>query len=75
MLSTRFFLFFSFAAAMASFVIRGHSPDLCVKAGILAAQYSLQSQDAVAPTVFPENFTPENVDDCILLESRDIDIS
>lgn len=65
----------SFAAAMASFVIRGHSPDLCVKAGILAAQYSLQSQDAVAPTVFPENFTPENVDDCILLESRDIDIS
>ena len=66
---------FSFAAAMASFIIRGHSPDLCVKAGMLAAQYSLQSQDAIAPAVFPENFTPENVEDCISWEPKDIDIN
>jgi len=64
----------SFAAAMASFIIRGFSPDICVKAGMLAAQYSLQSQDAIAPTVFPENFTPENVEDCIPWEPNDIDI-
>jgi len=59
---------------MASFIIRGFSPDICVKAGMLAAQYSLQSQDAIAPTVFPENFTPENVEDCIPWEPNDIDI-
>lgn len=64
----------SFAAAMASFIIRGLSPDICVKAGMLAAQYSLQSQDAIAPTVFPENFTPENVEDCIPWEPRDVDV-
>lgn len=64
----------SFAAAMASFIIQGFSPDICVKAGILAAQYSLQSQDAIAPAVFPENFTPENVEDCIPWDAKDIDI-
>lgn len=64
----------SFAAAMASFVIRGHPPDLCVKAGLLAAHYSIQSQDAIAITVNPENFTPENVEDCIDCKANDIDI-
>ncbi|KAL9961537.1 hypothetical protein ACROYT_G030495 [Oculina patagonica] len=64
----------SFAAAMASFIIQGFSPDICVKAGILAAQYSLQSQDAIAPAVFPENFTPENVELCIPWDANDIDI-
>ena len=59
---------------MASFIIQGFSPDICVKAGILAAQYSLQSQDAIAPAVFPENFTPENVEDCIPWKAKDIDI-
>lgn len=64
---------FSFAAAMASFIIQGYSPDICVKAGILAAQYSLQSRDAVSPSVFPENFTPENVESCIPWDANDID--
>ena len=73
-LSFLFFLSFSFAAAMASFVIQGFAPDICVKAGILAAQYSLQSQDAIAPAVFPENFTPENVEVCIPWDAKDIDI-
>lgn len=68
------FVSFSFAAAMASFIIQGFSPDICVKAGILAAQYSLQSQDAIAPAVFPENFTPENVELCIPWDANDIDI-
>ncbi|PFX11514.1 Pseudouridine kinase, partial [Stylophora pistillata] len=63
----------SFAAAMASFIIQGHSPVICVKAGILAAQYSLQSQDAISPAVFPENFTLENVESCIPWDANDID--
>lgn len=62
----------SFAAAMASCIIQGHSPVICVKAGILAAQYSLQSQDAISPAVFPENFTPENVESCIPWDANDI---
>ena len=66
-------LCFSFAAAMASFIIQGHSPVICVKAGILAAQYSLQSQDAISPAVFPENFTLENVESCIPWDANDID--
>lgn len=68
------FLCFSFAAAMASCIIQGHSPVICVKAGILAAQYSLQSQDAISPAVFPENFTPENVESCIPWDANDINM-
>lgn len=68
------FLCFSFAAAMASCIIQGHSPVICVKAGILAAQYSLQSQDAISPAVSPENFTPENVESCIPWDANDINM-
>lgn len=63
----------SLAATMAFFIIRGHPPDLCVKAGLLAAHLSLQSPDAIPITIDPENFTPENVEDCIQCEAKDID--
>lgn len=59
---------------MASFIIQGFSPDICVKAGILAAQYSLQSQYAISPAVLPENFTPENIETCIPWDPKHIDI-
>ena len=68
-----FVLSSSLAATMAFFIIRGHPPDLCVKAGLLAAHLSLQSPDAIPITIDPENFTPENVEDCIQCEAKDID--
>lgn len=69
------FLFDSLAAAMASFIIQGHHPDACVKAGILAAHYSLKSRDAISPAINPENFIPENVKVWVPWQAREIDIS
>ena len=63
----------SFAAAMTAFIVQGYPPDICVKAGMLGAQYSLESEDAVSSAVFPENFTMENIMDSIPWEAIDVD--
>lgn len=46
---------------MMHFIIQGHDLDLCVKAGLLAAQHSLQSHSAVPASITPESFTAEKV--------------
>ena len=55
--------FFSLNAAMIHFIIQGHDLDLCVKAGLLAAQHSLQSHSAVPASITPASLSAEKVDE------------
>ena len=53
---------FSLTAAFISSVLAGHSPDVCVKAGLMAAWYSVQGPLAVSASVIPEQFTIDRIE-------------
>nr|KAG5686679.1 hypothetical protein BaRGS_025998 [Batillaria attramentaria] len=59
-------------AAMMHFIIQGHDLDLSVKAGLLAAQHSLQADSAVPASITPEMFTVERVLDWARFEATDL---
>ena len=68
-----FFIFFSsLNAGIMHFIIQGHDLDLCVKAGLLAAQHSLQSHSAVPVSIMPESFTAEKVDEWARFSAADV---
>ena len=68
-----FFIFFSsLNAGIMHFIIQGHDLDLCVKAGLLAAQHSLQSHSAVPVSITPESFTAEKVDEWARFSAADV---
>ncbi|XP_071106358.1 uncharacterized protein [Haliotis cracherodii] len=49
------------AAGVIDAIVKGHDLDLCIKAGLMAAQLSLQSHHAVPNTIRPEAFTTDRV--------------
>ncbi|XP_052089369.1 uncharacterized protein LOC127726068 [Mytilus californianus] len=49
------------AATMISGIVHGHDPDLCVKAGLMAAQMSLKSYQAVPPNISPKKLNLDRV--------------
>ncbi|XP_076083091.1 uncharacterized protein LOC143054088 isoform X1 [Mytilus galloprovincialis] len=49
------------AATMISGIVHGHDPDLCVKAGLMAAQMSLKSYQAVPPNISPKKINLDRV--------------
>ncbi|XP_046583894.1 pseudouridine-metabolizing bifunctional protein C1861.05-like [Haliotis rubra] len=51
-----------FAAGVIDAIVKGHDLDLCIKAGLMAAQYSLQSHHAVPTTILPEAFSSDRVE-------------
>jgi hypothetical protein len=42
-------------------IVQGHDPDLCVKAGLMAALMSLKSFHAVPPTITPDKLTSDKI--------------
>ncbi|VDI34759.1 pseudouridylate synthase / pseudouridine kinase [Mytilus galloprovincialis] len=49
------------AATMISGIVHGHDPDLCVKAGLMAAQMSLKSYQAVPPNISKKKINLDRV--------------
>lgn len=49
------------AATMIHGIVQGHDPDLCIKAGLMAAQMSLRSYTPVPASITPERVTLDKV--------------
>ena len=60
---------------MISSIVQGYEPSICVKAGLLAAEYSISCQDAISPSVNPHNFTPESIEMYAPFTPQVIDVS
>lgn len=52
---------FSLTAAFISSALAGYTPEVCVKAGLMAAWYSIQGSLAVSASVIPEQFTIDRI--------------
>ncbi|XP_070209604.1 uncharacterized protein [Littorina saxatilis] len=59
-------------AGMMHFIIQGHNLDLSIKAGLMAAQHSLQSHSAVPASITPEGFTAEKVEEWARFKATDL---
>lgn len=57
---------------MIHFIIQGYDLDFCVKAGLMAAQHSLRSYDAVPISINEANFTHENIQQWAHFQAVDI---
>ncbi|XP_041474979.1 pseudouridine-metabolizing bifunctional protein C1861.05-like isoform X1 [Lytechinus variegatus] len=56
------------AAASIANMLRGNDPDVCLRAGLLAAQHSLQSHHAVPPSITSELLSPDFVLDHVTVD-------
>ena len=52
----------SLTAAFISSALAGHPPEVCVKAGLMAAWYSVQAPLAVSTSIIPEQFTIDRIE-------------
>ncbi|PVD31867.1 hypothetical protein C0Q70_07291 [Pomacea canaliculata] len=57
---------------MIHFIIQGYGLDFCVKAGLMAAQHSLRSYDAVPISINEANFTHEKIQQWAHFQAVDI---
>jgi hypothetical protein len=56
-------------------IVKGYDPEVCVQLGLMAAAHSLQSQDAIAHSLIPNNFAVDAIRDSAQGKPKEIDIS
>ena len=62
-------MLYSLAAGIMASIVRGRSPDVAVRTGLLAAMLSLKSHDAVPPSITEQSLTPDIVKASVLVKS------